>query len=205
MTSMPTLNSYPIMERFPTLQGEGVWTGHASWFIRLGGCDVGCAFCDVKESWSVDAHPHINVDTLVQEAVESGLPRVIVTGGEPTMHDLGPLTKALRSKGLATHIETSGTGPVSGQWDWVTLSPKKIKACRDEWYQKADELKVVVVNSHDLIWAEEHAEKLRSSTALYLQPEWNRRERMMKKVLAHIQEHPQWRLSVQVHKFIGLP
>ena len=121
------------------------------------------------------------------------------------MHDLGPLTKALRSKGLATHIETSGTGPVSGQWDWVTLSPKKIKACRDEWYQKADELKVVVVNSHDLIWAEEHAEKLRSSTALYLQPEWNRRERMMKKVLAHIQEHPQWRLSVQVHKFIGLP
>ncbi|HAT47785.1 MAG TPA: 7-carboxy-7-deazaguanine synthase QueE, partial [Flavobacteriales bacterium] len=157
------------------------------------------------ESWSVDAHPHINVDTLVQEAVESGLPRVIVTGGEPTMHDLGPLTKALRSKGLATHIETSGTGPVSGQWDWVTLSPKKIKACRDEWYQKADELKVVVVNSHDLIWAEEHAEKLRSSTALYLQPEWNRRERMMKKVLAHIQEHPQWRLSVQVHKFIGLP
>ena len=152
---MSTPFTYPVMERFPTLQGEGAWTGHASWFIRLGGCDVGCSWCDVKESWPVDAHPRVDVDTLVQEAVDSGLPRVVVTGGEPAMHDLGPLTAALQDAGLATHLETSGTHPVSGDWDWVTLSPKKFKPCLEEWYNAADELKVVVVNSHDLQWAEE--------------------------------------------------
>ena len=193
------------MERFPTLQGEGAWTGHAAWFIRLGGCDVGCAWCDVKESWPTDVHPKAEVNTLVQEAVDSGLPRVVVTGGEPAMHDLGPLTKALREAGLATHLETSGAHPVSGDWDWVTLSPKKFKPCRDEWYNIADELKIVVVNTHDLTWAEEHASKLPQGTAQFLQPEWDRREEVMERVIARIHEAPQWRLSLQTHKFIGLP
>ena len=202
---MSTPFTYPVMERFPTLQGEGAWTGHASWFIRLGGCDVGCSWCDVKESWLVEAHPRVDVDTLVQEAVDSGLPRVVVTGGEPAMHDLGPLTAALQDAGLATHLETSGTHPVSGDWDWVTLSPKKFKPCLQEWYNAADELKVVVVNSHDLRWAEEHAEKLVPGTAQFLQPEWDRRDEVMERVLQRIQEAPQWRLSLQTHKFIGLP
>lgn len=202
---MSTPFTYPVMERFPTLQGEGAWTGHASWFIRLGGCDVGCSWCDVKESWPVEAHPRVDVDTLVQEAVDSGLPRVVVTGGEPAMHDLGPLTAALQDAGLATHLETSGTHPVSGDWDWVTLSPKKFKPCLEEWYNAADELKVVVVNSHDLQWAEEHAKKLVPGTAQFLQPEWDRRDEVMERVLQRIQEAPQWRLSLQTHKFIGLP
>lgn len=202
---MSTPFTYPVMERFPTLQGEGAWTGHASWFIRLGGCDVGCSWCDVKESWPVEAHPRVDVDTLVQEAVDSGLPRVVVTGGEPAMHDLGPLTAAIQDAGLATHLETSGTHPVSGDWDWVTLSPKKFKPCLEDWYNAADELKVVVVNSHDLKWAEEHAEKLVPGTAQFLQPEWDRRDEVMERVLQRIQEAPQWRLSLQTHKFIGLP
>lgn len=202
---MSSAQTYPVMERFPTLQGEGAWTGHAAWFIRLGGCDVGCAWCDVKESWPAEAHPRVDVGTLVQEAVASGLPRVVVTGGEPAMHDLGPLTDGLRKAGLVSHIETSGTHPVSGVWDWVTLSPKKFKPCLDAWYQEADELKVVVVNSHDLTWAEEHAAKLVPGTAQFLQPEWDRREEVMARVLARIQEAPQWRLSLQTHKFIGLP
>jgi organic radical activating enzyme len=193
------------MERFPTLQGEGAWTGHAAWFIRLGGCDVGCAWCDVKDSWPTDAHPKVDVTTLVQEAANSGLPRVVVTGGEPAMHDLGPLTKALREAGLATHLETSGAHPVSGDWDWVTLSPKKFKPCRDEWYNVANELKIVVVNTHDLTWAEEHATKLPQGTAQFLQPEWDRKEEVMERVIVRIQEAPQWRLSLQTHKFIGLP
>ena len=193
------------MERFPTLQGEGAWTGHAAWFIRLGGCDVGCAWCDVKESWPTDVHPQVKVSTLVQEAVDSGLPRVVVTGGEPAMHDLGPLTKALREAGLDTHLETSGAHPVSGDWDWVTLSPKKFKPCLDQWYNIADELKIVVVNTHDLTWAEEHASRLPQGTAQFLQPEWDRREEVMERVIARIHEAPQWRLSLQTHKFIGLP
>lgn len=197
--------TYPVMECFPTLQGEGAWTGHAAWFIRLGGCDVGCSWCDVKESWPAEAHPQVKVSTLVEEALDSGLPRVVVTGGEPCMYNLEPLTQALREAGLATHLETSGAHPLTGAWDWVTLSPKKFKACRDEWYAEADELKVVVVNSHDLAWAEEHASKMCEGAALFLQPEWDRRKEVMDRVIARIQEAPQWRLSLQTHKFIGLP
>ena len=185
-------------------RGRGV-DGPCCVVHSVGGCDVGCSWCDVKESWPVEAHPRVDVDTLVQEAVDSGLPRVVVTGGEPTMHDLGPLTEALKAEGLATHLETSGTGAVSGDWDWVTLSPKKFKPCLEEWYNAADELKVVVVNSHDLQWAEEHAEKLVPGTAKFLQPEWDRRDEVMERVLQRIQEAPQWRLSLQTHKFIGLP
>ena len=141
----------------------------------------------------------------MEEAVASGLPRVVVTGGEPAMHDLGPLTEALKGAGLATHLETSGTHPVSGHWDWVTLSPKKFKPCLETWYALADELKVVVVNSHDLAWAEEHASQLKPGALQFLQPEWDRRHEVMERVLNRIQEAPQWRLSIQTHKVIGLP
>ena len=196
---------YPVMERFPTLQGEGAWTGHATWFIRLGGCDVGCSWCDVKESWPAEAHPQVEVGQMMKEALDSGLPRVVITGGEPCMYNLEPLTLALRSHGIATHLETSGAHPISGEWDWVTLSPKKFKACRDEWYAVADELKVVVVNRHDLTWAEEHAAKMRPESQLFLQPEWDKRDEVMERILSRIQDHPKWRLSIQTHKIIGLP
>ena len=202
---MSTTPTYPVMERFPTLQGEGAWTGHPAWFIRLGGCDVGCSWCDVKESWPVEAHPQVAVDLLVKEAVASGLPMVVVTGGEPCMHNLDALTAGLSDAGLKMHLETSGAHPVSGTWDWVTLSPKKFKACRPEWYLEADELKVVVVNDHDLAWAEEHAAQLAPGALKFLQPEWDRRDKVMGRVIQRIQDAPGWRLSLQTHKFIGLP
>ena len=202
---MSTDLTYPVMERFPTLQGEGAWTGHPAWFIRLGGCDVGCSWCDVKESWPVEAHPQVAVDLLVKEAVASGLPMVVVTGGEPCMHNLDALTAGLSDAGLKMHLETSGAHPVSGTWDWVTLSPKKFKACRPEWYLEADELKVVVVNDHDLAWAEEHAAQLAPGALKFLQPEWDRRDKVMGRVIQRIQDAPGWRLSLQTHKFIGLP
>ena len=202
MSAAPT---YPVMERFPTLQGEGAWTGHPAWFIRLGGCDVGCAWCDVKESWPVEAHPQVAVDILVKEAVESGLPMVVVTGGEPCMHNLDALTSGLSGAGLRLHLETSGAHPMSGTWDWVTLSPKKFKACRSEWYLEADELKVVVVNDHDLTWAEDHAAQLTPGALKFLQPEWGRRDKVMSRVIQRIQDTEGWRLSLQTHKFIGLP
>lgn len=202
---MSTVPTYPVMERFPTLQGEGAWTGHPAWFIRLGGCDVGCSWCDVKESWPVEAHPQVAVDVLVKEALESGLPMVVVTGGEPCMHNLDALTAGLSDAGLKVHLETSGAHPVSGTWDWVTLSPKKFKACRPEWYLEADELKVVVVNDHDLTWAEEHAAQLAPGALKFLQPEWDRRDKVMDRVIQRIQHAPGWRLSLQTHKFIGLP
>ena len=202
---MSTAATYPVMERFPTLQGEGAWTGHPAWFIRLGGCDVGCSWCDVKESWPVEAHPQVTVETLVKEVVESGLPMVVVTGGEPCMHNLGALTTGLSDAGLSVHLETSGAHPVSGTWDWVTLSPKKFKACRPEWYLEADELKVVVVNDHDLTWAEEHAARLAPGALKFLQPEWDRKEKVTDRIIQRIQRAPGWRLSLQTHKFIGLP
>ena len=202
---MSTTPTYPVMERFPTLQGEGAWTGHPAWFIRLGGCDVGCSWCDVKESWPVEAHPQVAVDLLVKEAVESGLPMVVVTGGEPCLHNLDALTAGLSDAGLNVHLETSGAHPVSGTWDWVTLSPKKFKACRPEWYHEADELKVVVVNDHDLTWAEDHAAQLTPGALKFLQPEWDRRNKVMSQVIQRIQDAQGWRLSLQTHKFIGLP
>ena len=202
---MSTAPTYPVMERFPTLQGEGAWTGHPAWFIRLGGCDVGCSWCDVKESWPVEAHPQVAVNLLVKEAVASGLPMVVVTGGEPCMHNLDALTAGLSDAGLKVHLETSGAHPVSGTWDWVTLSPKKFKACRPEWYLEADELKVVVVNDHDLTWAEENAAQLAPGALKFLQPEWDRRDKVMDRVIQRIQDAPGWRLSLQTHKFIGLP
>ena len=197
--------TYPVMEAFATVQGEGAYTGTPSWFLRLGGCDVGCVWCDVKESWDADAHPRVSLETIVQNAIESGRKVVVVTGGEPAMHDLAPLTDALHAAGLRTHIETSGAHPLTGSWDWVTLSPKKFKACRKDVYPLADELKAVVYHRSDMDWAAEHAEKVREDCALYLQPEWDKRDEATFWILSWIATRPGWRISLQTHKYIGIP
>lgn len=202
---MTARTTYPVMEAFATVQGEGAHTGTPSWFIRLGGCDVGCVWCDVKESWDADAHPRQSVEELVAAAVDSGRKTVVVTGGEPAMHNLAPLTDALRAAGLTAHIETSGAHPLTGTWDWVTLSPKKFKACREDVYPLADELKVVVFHRSDMDWAAEHAEHVREDCGLFLQPEWDRRDDATFWILSWIAARPGWRISLQTHKYIGIP
>ena len=193
------------MERFLTVQGEGAYTGAAAWFIRLGGCDVGCAWCDVKESWDVNAHQHVTAGTLVDEAVASKAPICVVTGGEPAMHDLTALTEGLQAAGIRTHIETSGTHPLTGSWDWVTFSPKRFKAPLEAIYAQTDELKVIVVNRQDLEWGVEHASRLQTDARLYFQPEWDRREQVLDYTVAFVQENTEWRISLQTHKYLGLP
>ena len=202
---MTAMTTYPVMEAFATVQGEGAHTGTPSWFIRLGGCDVGCVWCDVKESWDADAHPRQSVEELVAAAADSGRKTVVVTGGEPAMYDLTPLSEALRAAGLQAHIETSGAHPLTGTWDWVTLSPKKFKACREDVYPLADELKAVVYHRSDMDWAAEHAEHVREDCALFLQPEWDRRDDATFWILSWIAARPGWRISLQTHKYIGIP
>ena len=204
---MTELITYPVMEVFPTLQGEGKYTGSPSYFIRLAGCDVGCSWCDVKESWPVEDHPQIKIDELVLGAKNSGLPMVVVTGGEPCMYNLEPLTTALKNEGLKIHLETSGAHPISGDFDWITLSPKKFKACLPGSYLKANELKVVVVNKHDLKWAKEQAVNVKDDTLLYLQPEWDRKEQVHDIITEFLgsEEGRVWSLSTQTHKYLGIP
>ncbi len=204
---MTELTTYPVMEVFPTLQGEGKYTGSPSYFIRLAGCDVGCSWCDVKESWPVEDHPQIKIDELVLGAKNSGLPMVVVTGGEPCMYNLEPLTTALKNEGLKIHLETSGAHPISGDFDWITLSPKKFKACLPGSYLKANELKVVVVNKHDLKWAKEQAVNVKDDTLLYLQPEWDRKEQVYGIITEFLgsEEGRVWSLSTQTHKYLGIP
>lgn len=194
-----------VMESFYTLQGEGYFTGQAAYFIRLGGCDVGCPWCDVKDSWDANKHPLRTVEDLVSEAAAAPGRIVVVTGGEPLMRDLSALTKAIREAGLRTHIETSGSHPFSGEWHHVCLSPKKFKAALPEAFQRADELKVIVFNKHDLAWAQEQAAQVRPECLLYLQPEWDKREAMMPLITEFIKEHPRWRVSLQTHKYLNIP
>ena len=201
----PAGSLLPVMEAFGTVQGEGAFTGQAAWFIRLGGCDVGCTWCDVKESWDAAAHPVRSVDDLVAEALEQPARIAVISGGEPAMHELGPLTHALRAAGFRTHIETSGAHPLSGEWHWICFSPKKFRAPLPDIYDRADELKVIVYNRHDLDWAGEHAARVRPGCLLYLQPEWDRRDKVMPLVTAHVQAHPEWRISLQTHKYLGIP
>ena len=197
--------TYPVMEAFATVQGEGAHSGTPCWFIRLGGCDVGCVWCDVKDSWDVHAHPRQTVKEMVDAATESGRQTVVVTGGEPAMHDLSALTAALKAAGLQTHIETSGTHALTGDWDWVTLSPKKFKACREDVYPAAHELKVVVFHRSDMEWAANHAKQVNDSCGLFMQPEWDKREEATFWILSWIASRPGWRISLQTHKYIGIP
>ncbi len=193
------------MEEFYTVQGEGAYTGTPAYFIRLGGCDVGCFWCDVKESWDAEIHPKKSVEELANAAQESGASVVVVTGGEPCMHNLNALTNALRERKLRTHLETSGTHPLTGSWDWLTLSPKKFKSTRDEYYGSANELKVIVYNKHDLEWGQTHAERINPNALCYFQPEWDERDSSIPMILNYIRENTQWRISLQTHKYIGVP
>jgi 7-carboxy-7-deazaguanine synthase len=196
---------YPVMEHFYTLQGEGFFSGQAAYFIRLGGCDVGCVWCDVKESWNADAHPKMSVETM-RELVELHPGKiVVVTGGEPSMHDLVPITNVLQAAGMRTHIETSASSPLTGNWDWVTLSPKKFKAPLAENMHLADELKIIVFNKSDFAWAEEFAAQVKQECKLYLQPEWDKRDAMTPLIIDYIRQNPKWQLSLQTHKYINIP
>ena len=195
----------PVMEHFYTLQGEGVYTGKAAYFIRLGGCDVGCVWCDVKESWDGGKHPLWEVRDLVELVKQTLTPIAVITGGEPLMHNLQPLTKALHAAGVRTHIETSGSSPLSGELDWITLSPKKFKEPLPEVLPKADELKIVVFNKSDFAWAEKWAAQVSENCKLFLQPEWSKAEQLTPLIVDYIKAHPQWQLSLQTHKYINVP
>ncbi len=199
------LESVPVMEHFYTLQGEGFHSGRAAYFIRLGGCDVGCVWCDVKESWDADIHPKYAISDLIDLA--SGFPGrlAVITGGEPLMYDLTSLTHQLKESGFETNIETSGAHPLSGEWDWVCFSPKKFKAAREEFYEAADELKVIIFNKSDFSFAESHASRVNKKCKLFLQVEWDKREKMMPMVIEYIKDNPKWRISVQTHKYMNIP
>ena len=199
------VDELPVMESFLTVQGEGGHTGSAAYFIRLGGCDVGCVWCDVKESWDPEAHPIQAVEDIVNEASKQGVNIVVVTGGEPLMYNLDHFTHCLHSAGLKTHIETSGAHSLSGDWDWLCFSPKKFMAPKDEFYFAADELKVVVYNKSDFKWAEEHAAKCADKVNLFLQPEWSKKDQMLPLIVEYVKKNPKWRISLQTHKYMDIP
>ena len=204
MSNNPTM-SYPVMEMFYSLQGEGYHQGKAAFFIRLAGCDVGCVWCDVKDSWDASKHPVLSIEEIVNSALAHPGRLAIVTGGEPLLHQLDPLTTALKAAGFQTNIETSGSSPMSGDWDWVCLSPKKFKAPLAENLPLASELKVVVFNNSDFDWAEAHAKQVSPACKLYLQPEWDKSAQITPKVIDYIKSNPQWELSAQLHKYIQVP
>ncbi len=195
----------PVMEDFYTIQGEGYFQGRAAYFIRLGGCDVGCHWCDVKESWDAALHPLHPVDEIAGKAAAFVGRIAVVTGGEPLMYELGPLTQALKQRGFRTHIETSGAYPVSGQWDWICLSPKKFKLPDVSVLQQAHELKVIIYNASDFEFAEQFAAKVSSKCRLFLQPEWSREKKMLPQIIDYVKNNPQWEVSLQVHKYMNIP
>lgn len=201
-----TTQALPVMEAFYTLQGEGFHQGRAAYFIRLGGCDVGCHWCDVKESWDINAHPKLSLEQIVEEASQHQGRLAVVTGGEPLMHNLDELTTALHQAGFETNIETSGVcEQVTGAWDWICFSPKKFKKPNPEIYSRANELKVIIYNQSDFEWAESFAEVVSENCMLYLQPEWSRMETMLPEIIEYIKNNPKWRISLQVHKFMDIP
>ena len=196
------------MEHFYTLQGEGFHQGRAAYFVRLGGCDVGCVWCDVKDSWDANAHPKMTVDEIVNTVINNSSPKkglVVITGGEPLMHDLTQLTTSLQTAGFETNIETSGAYPLSGNWNWICLSPKKFKAPLPSVIPFANELKVVVFNKSDFEWAEKYAAQVSPACKLYLQPEWDKASIVTPMIIEYIKQHPEWELSLQIHKYIHVP
>ncbi len=208
-----SIQSLPVMEHFYTIQGEGFHQGRAAYFVRLGGCDVGCVWCDVKDSWDANAHPKKTVAEIVDTIIHntpthnttSTKTLIVITGGEPLMHDLTELTNALQTKGFETNIETSGAHPLSGSWDWICLSPKKFKAPLPKVVPFANELKVVIFNQSDFKWAEEYAAQVSPRCKLYLQPEWDKASIVTPLIIEYIKQHPQWQLSLQIHKYINVP
>lgn len=195
----------PLMEDFYTIQGEGAYQGSAAYFIRLGGCDVGCVWCDVKESWDAAAHPLVDIHEMTRRASLSRTPIVVVTGGEPLMYDLAGLTDAIRSKKMRAHIETSGAYPVSGTWDWICFSPKKFKAPHPSVFAVADELKVVVYHKSDIEWANGFVSRLKPECQLFLQPEWSRHDEVLPLIIDYVKDNPRWQVSLQIHKYMNIP
>ena len=212
---MENITALPVMESFYTIQGEGYYQGSAAYFIRLGGCDVGCVWCDVKDSWDASKHPKLDIDKIVKDAIDAvngntesdSVNNVIavITGGEPLMHNLDELAFALKSKGFRTNIETSGSSPISGHWDWICLSPKKFKAPLADVIPYANELKVVVFNQSDFTWAETYAALVSPICKLYLQPEWDKAASITPQIIDYIKANPKWELSLQLHKYINVP
>jgi organic radical activating enzyme len=194
----------PLMEEFYTIQGEGFHTGKAAYFIRIGGCDVGCHWCDVKESWNAKLHPPTSADSIVANVLKFAN-TVVITGGEPLMWELDYITNALQGNNIKTHIETSGAYKLSGTWDWICLSPKKTKLPLTEIYSKCHELKVIVFNKNDFKFAEEQAAKVGESCELFLQPEWSNREKMMSLIVDYVMKNPKWKVSLQTHKYLNIP
>ena len=198
------ISGIPLMEAFHTIQGEGYHQGKAAFFIRLAGCDVGCHWCDVKESWDVAAHPVVPVEKIVGMGLSRPARIAVITGGEPLMHDLGELTSALKKAGFSIHIETSGVYPLTGEFDWICFSPKKFKKPHPVIFDRAHELKVIVYNQSDLDWAVQFEAMVNPECRLYLQPEWSRSERMIQVITAFILENPQWEISLQIHKYMDI-
>jgi len=194
----------PLMEEFYTIQGEGYHTGKAAYFIRVGGCDVGCHWCDVKESWNAELHPPTLANTIVEHAKKYS-DTVVITGGEPLMWSMDYLTKKLQQHGIKTHIETSGAYSFSGSWNWFCLSPKKTKLPLEEVYKEADELKIIIFNKSDFKFAEEQAAKVGSNCELFLQPEWSKKEKMTELIVDYVMKNPKWKISLQTHKYLNIP
>ena len=194
----------PLMEEFYTIQGEGYHTGKAAYFIRVGGCDVGCHWCDVKESWNADLHPPTLANPIVENAKKYS-DTVVITGGEPLMWSMDYITNTLKENGLKTHIETSGAYSFSGVWDWFCLSPKKTKLPLEEVYKEADELKMIIHNKSDFEFAEEHAAKVGEKCELFLQPEWSKKEKMTELIVDYVMKNPKWKISLQTHKYLNIP
>lgn len=197
--------TWPIMESFYTIQGEGHYSGRPAFFIRTGGCDVGCVWCDVKESWEAADHPDTSLDDLLNEVEESNTEFVVLTGGEPAMYDLSSLVDSLQSRGKEVAIETSGCYELAGNVDWYCFSPKKFKAPIQEAYDRSDELKVVIFNKSDFAWAEEHAKKVNSNCKLYLQPEWSKEAQNLPLIIEYVKRNPRWNISLQTHKYMNIP
>ncbi len=199
------LTVLPLMEDFYTIQGEGAYQGHAAYFIRLGGCDVGCVWCDVKESWDASAFPMVPIESITAKVRESGASIAVITGGEPLMYDLSALTQSLRSAGVRTHLETSGVYPLTGTWDWICFSPKKFKPPHPSVFGLADELKIIVYHSSDFAWAEQFANKVGDRCVCLLQPEWSREKEVLPAIIAYVKANPGWKISLQTHKYMNIP
>ena len=200
-----SIETLPVMESFYTLQGEGFHQGRAAYFIRLGGCDVECFWCDVKDSWDAAAHPQLTIDEIVRNATEHPSRLAVITGGEPTLYNLAGLTRALKEQGFQTNIETSGAHELTGEFDWVCVSPKKFKEPVPQVLKLANELKIVVYNKSDFQWAEKYAALVSEDCKLFLQPEWDQSGKMTPLIVEYIQTHPRWQLSLQIHKYINVP
>lgn len=195
----------PVMEHFYTIQGEGFYSGAAAYFVRVGGCDVGCHWCDVKESWDAKKHPEMSVEQIINTIKQTPTRIVVVTGGEPLMWNMAPLTQALKNEGFRVHIETSGAYDFTGYWDWVCLSPKKTKLPVLEAYQKANELKIIIYNQHDFLFAEEQASRVSADCKLYLQPEWSKKDKVTEDIITYVKNNPKWQISLQTHKYLDIP